>query len=156
MNLPSHPVDLASLLAPERICFFPGPIDKAEAIERMAALTASAPAVTDPEAFTQAIFEREQVTSTGIGNGVAVPHAKLPSIKGFAIAIGIAAQGIDFGASDGKPVNELIMIGANDQERREYLQILATVAALMKRPDIRERLRTAPDAETVIHILSHG
>ncbi|MFW5829641.1 MAG: PTS sugar transporter subunit IIA [Planctomycetota bacterium] len=153
MKPPVTLVDLRPLLDPARICFFPDPVDKRSALTQLAHVTAAAPAIGDEAAFTRAIFEREEVSPTAIGGGVAVPHAKLPSITGFVVSIGIAQHGIDYGLGEADTVNELIMIGANDRERKEYLRILAAVAALMKRSSIRDGLRQARSADEVITIV---
>ncbi|MFW5828846.1 MAG: PTS sugar transporter subunit IIA, partial [Planctomycetota bacterium] len=118
----------------------------------LAACIAEAPGIREPQAFHQAIMEREAIGSTGIGRGVAIPHCKLPSIEGFIIGIGIAATGIDYGSPDNKPVRLLVMIGATDQERRDYLRLLATVAGLLKDPAILDALIACRDPERVVEL----
>ncbi len=152
--MPLPLLDLKPYINAGRIIFFNDAIDKREALEQLAARAAEDEAVTDTEAFRQAIFEREEVSSTGIGKGVAVPHAKIETNKGFGITIGISKSGIEYDASDAQPVHVLFMIAATDQERKAYLQLLATVANLLKQPDIYEGLCNAASADDVLSALN--
>lgn len=147
-------VDLSAFLDPERILFLEPGTTKHRALEQLSLRCSACPAVGDALAFTAAIFERERVSSTGIGDGIAVPHAKLPSIEGFAIAVGISRDGIPFQAKDERDVHILVMIAASEHERDTYLKVLATVAATLKRPAVCEALRGASRAEQVLRALS--
>ena len=146
-------VDLSAYLDPSRIVFFNDAVTKHAALQALATELSQAPAVSDANAFMAAIFERERVSSTGIGNGIAVPHAKLPSIEGFAIAVGIAQDGIHFDSRDGEPVRILVMIAASDQQREAYLKVLATVASTLKRDEVCAALLTAQASDAVISAL---
>ncbi|MDA3962697.1 MAG: PTS sugar transporter subunit IIA [Planctomycetota bacterium] len=136
-------VDLGTYLAADRILTLPAGTTKDEALRQLSAACASHPAITDTEAFTKAIFERERVSSTGIGNGIAVPHAKLRSITDFVITVGLSEPGVEFAAKDGEPVHILVMIAASEQQREAYLRVLATVASVLKRDEVRAALRAA-------------
>ena len=149
-------LDLSSYIHESRIHFFQDPVEKQGALQALATLAGEDETVTDKEAFCQAIFEREEVSSTGIGCGVAVPHAKIDSNKGFSITVGICAPGIDYAASDGEPVHVLFMIAATDQQRKAYLQLLATVAHMLKKESVYKALCEATDAACVIDILSQS
>jgi len=151
MGLPRpHLVDLSDHLQPERIHFFDEGTGKGAALEHLANDLAEEPAIGDGEAFVAAIFERERVSSTGIGNGIAVPHAKLPTIEGFALAVGLSRHGIAFDAKDGEPVRIVVMIAASDQEREAYLRVLATVASILKREAVCDAILDAGDPQEVI------
>ena len=103
-------VDLSPYMSEERILFLPPDCDKSTALTRLAQLLGIAPILVTLRAFLQAIFDREQVSLTGIGNGLAVPHAKLPCVDDFMIAVGICPEGIEFAATDGKPVQILLRL----------------------------------------------
>jgi fructose PTS system EIIBC or EIIC component len=155
MPIPQAPlIPLAPYLAAERVLFLDDAPDKTDALARMAACVAAAPGISDAAAFQKAIMEREAIGSTGIGHSIAVPHCKLPSISGFVIGIGVAPNGISYGASDGQPVRFMVMIGATDQERRDYLRLLATVAALLKDGKRQEALIASRSADEIIQLLS--
>ncbi|KIC76173.1 hypothetical protein DB42_EA00450 [Neochlamydia sp. EPS4] len=93
----------------------------------------------DKEAFYQAILEREKVVSTGIGMGVAIPHAKLKGYESFFIAIGILQKGVDWNSLDGSPVRIIIMIGGPDDKQTEYLQILSALTTAVKDENRRKK-----------------
>lgn len=116
---------------------------KAQALDELCELLASHPNVTDPSELRDAIFEREGLVSTAIGLGVAVPHAKIPSVSNLAIAVGRLPQGVDFNALDREPVRLVFMIGASEHQASEFVKVLARVVRLVKRADTRERLLEA-------------
>jgi PTS system nitrogen regulatory IIA component len=102
----------------------------------------------DKDAFYHAIVEREKIVSTGIGMGVAVPHAKLPGYETFFIAIGVHQKGISWDSIDGMPVRVVFMIGGPDDKQAEYLQLLSRLTLAIKDEEKRKKmlhLRTAED-----------
>jgi mannitol/fructose-specific phosphotransferase system IIA component (Ntr-type) len=143
-------VDLRPFVSTDRVLFLPGALGKREVLLRLTEVTSRHPAVGDKPAFVKAIFDREDVTSTGIGAHVAIPHARLPSVSGFVISIAVLADGVDFGAQDRSPVRVVVMIAATEQDRQAYLLVLATVAARLKDQRLCEAISQAGDAETVI------
>ncbi|MBS4166253.1 PTS sugar transporter subunit IIA [Neochlamydia sp. AcF95] len=104
----------------------------------------------DKEAFYQAILEREKVVSTGIGMGVAIPHAKLKGYESFFIAIGILQKGVDWNSLDGSPVRIIIMIGGPDDKQTEYLQILSALTIAVKDENRRKKMLTLNSAEAIM------
>ncbi len=86
----------------------------------------------DKEAFLEAVVAREKLVSTGIGMGVAIPHAKLSSYDDFFIAIGILKKGVDWDSLDAAPVRIVFMIGGPDDKQTEYLQILSRLTFALK------------------------
>lgn len=129
-------VDLAPYVSADRVLCLEQPLGKRELLARLIDLTAAHPWVTDKPAFAQAIFDREEVTSTGIGQGVAVPHARLASVVGFVISVAVCPAGIEFVAQDARPVHVAVMIAATDQDRKTYLRVLASVAARLRAPGV--------------------
>lgn len=108
----------------------------------------------DREAFSRAIFDRESLLSTAVGQGVAVPHAKIGGVSRFFVVIGISATPIDWDAPDREPVNLVFLIGGPADEQTRYLQILSKVMLVVKNDELRARMRDAPSAEAVIDIFS--
>lgn len=143
-------VDLRPFLSPDRTLLLAAGTDKATALEQLSTACSADPKVSDPVAFRRAILDRERVSSTGIGGGIAVPHAKIASNTGFTIAIGVSDSGIDFDAKDGQPVHILVMIAANDKERDTYLKVLATVAGRLKQAGLCDRLRQLTDPVAIL------
>jgi len=142
--------DLAPYVHPGRVVFLPGMPSKRDTLLALVDLLAELPEIGNRAAFLQAILDREDVTSTGIGGGVAVPHAQLHTITAFAIAIAVCPGGIEFSAKDDKPVRVVVMIAAPAHDRPAYLKILASVAARLNRSDLVARLLEAGDGRDVV------
>lgn len=142
--------ELASFVDPSRVVIVPGVPTKAELIAMLCAQMATSPVIGDSAAFTQAVFARERATSTGVGNGVALPHAQLATVAEFALVLAIIPAGCDFAALDGQPVRVVTLIAAPAQHRTRYLQVLSAVAAQLNSPPVRERMLAASDAAQVI------
>jgi mannitol/fructose-specific phosphotransferase system IIA component len=86
-------------------------------LEEMVALVSSSDAVTDAPSLLSAVRERERVLSTGIGLGIAIPHAKIPGVTRFVVAVGRHGAGIEFDAIDGKPVHIVVLIAGRRTRR---------------------------------------
>lgn len=106
----------------------------------------------DRDSFFNAILEREKIVSTGIGMGVAIPHAKLPGYDDFFIAIGILQKGVDWQAIDRSPVRMVFMIGGPDDKQTEYLQILSALTLAIKNEDLRKKLLTLNSPEDIVKL----
>jgi len=103
----------------------------------------------DRDAFLQAIIEREKIISTGIGMGVAIPHAKLSNYDDFFIAIAILKQGVDWKALDDILVRIVFMIGGPDDKQTEYLQILSGITGAIKEESIRKKLLSTKSPKVI-------
>lgn len=108
----------------------------------------------DQQAFHDAIMKREKIVSTGIGMGVAIPHAKLPDYDDFFIAIGILQKGVDWQALDNTPVRLILLIGGPDDKQTEYLQILSKITMALKDEERRKKMLTLNSPEALIDLLS--
>jgi PTS system nitrogen regulatory IIA component len=104
----------------------------------------------DKKAFQQAILEREKIISTGIGMGVAIPHAKLPGYETFFIAIGIHHKGILWDSLDGMPVRLIFMIGGPEDKQTEYLQLLSRLTLTIKDEERRKKILQSQSKEEII------
>lgn len=145
-------VDLTAYLAPDRVLILGGPLSKSALLDHLAESILTTGKVTDPAAFRRALHDREDVTSTGIGNGIAVPHARMTCIQDFVLALAIIPAGVDFAARDQALVRVVVMIAAPEDERSRYLQVLAAVAARLGQPARREALAAAGDAKTAMDL----
>ncbi|MCP5469475.1 MAG: PTS sugar transporter subunit IIA [Chlamydiales bacterium] len=114
--------------------------DQISALEKLVDVLDEHGKLFDRDAFYKAIIDREQIVSTGIGMGVAVPHAKLPGYKTFFIAVGIHPRGIAWDALDGVPVRLIFMIGGPDDKQTEYLQLLSRLTLAIKDEDRRKKM----------------
>ncbi len=124
-----------------------------EAIDVLINLLDAKGHLPDKAAFRNAIFQREQLVSTGIGMGVAIPHAKLKEFSDFSIAIGIQQKkGIDWNALDLAPVRLIFLIAGPDHKQTEYLQILSLLTSSIRSMDLRKKLLNARDSEEVLQV----
>jgi mannitol/fructose-specific phosphotransferase system IIA component (Ntr-type) len=145
-------LDFRQMLSPERVVDLP-PGEKHELLERLIAVTATSERVTDREAFRRAIFEREKLLSTGVGNGIGLPHVKISHVSDFVMSMGRCPQGIEYGAHDGRPVNIIIMIGANESQSNAFLAVLARLMMKLKNQKFREALLEAETTETAYRLM---
>ena len=146
-------IEISNYLSPERVIDLKS-TSKDGAIMELVALSAGSTAVQDAEKLQEAIFEREGIMSTGIGLGIAIPHAKIPSVSDFVVAIGRTRKGIDFNALDQKPVNIVVLIAGPSQEQQRYLEILAGVTLRLKSDEVRAAVLEAETPEAIIEVLS--
>lgn len=123
---------------------------KDEILESMVDTCFAVGKVKDLEDFKTAIFEREAIVSTGIGLGVAVPHAKRSGIDEFFITVGILDTPVDWQAIDDKPVSIVFLIGGPDNRQSDYLKILARLVLFTKNEKRRKALHEASTPEEVI------
>ncbi|PIS02393.1 MAG: PTS sugar transporter subunit IIA [Chlamydiae bacterium CG10_big_fil_rev_8_21_14_0_10_42_34] len=109
----------------------------------------------DREMFTKAIFDREELVSTGIGMGVAVPHAKLKDFTDFFIVVGVQQKkGLEWNALDKAPVRLIFMIGGPEDKQTEYLQILSLLTSAIRDVDLRKKLLAAQSTEEAFALFS--
>lgn len=123
-----------------------------EALQALVDTLDAAGRLPDRLSFYEAIIDREKVVSTGIGMGVAIPHAKQPLFKDFFIALAISKKGIDWKALDGAPVRLIFMIGGPDNKQTEYLQLLSSLTMAIKDEELRKKLLTLNSKEAIIQL----
>jgi PTS system nitrogen regulatory IIA component len=100
----------------------------------------------DAGALAAALASREKLGSTGIGEGVAVPHCKVAGLARLTASMGRSRTGLDFRSLDGKPTHLFVALFAPERAGAEHLQALARVSRLLKRPEFRKALLDAPDS----------
>ncbi|MCU0821061.1 MAG: PTS sugar transporter subunit IIA [Spirochaetes bacterium] len=114
--------------------------NKIKAIEELALVFKDSHLCSDIGALISALKEREAIMSTGVGFGLAIPHAKIREVKDPAFAIGVSAKGIDFDSIDGNPVNIIILVAAGEKQHREYLHLLSSIMAIIKEKKVRDKI----------------
>jgi len=126
---------------------------KNEAIEELVDLAARSNMVRDHDELLQSVLEREKLVTTGVGYGVAFPHAKTRAVKGIVIAFGRSEQGIDFQAMDKKPVRLFFLIAAPEDAIGAHLNVMARLSFQMRSEKNREKLLNARTAGEVFMVL---
>ncbi len=106
------------------------------------------------EEFFEVLSEREKLGSTGIGNGVAIPHGKLKHLSRHLISFGRSRDGIEFDSIDGKPASLFFVLVAPENSSGEHLKILAKISKMLKNKDFRSRLIKAEDREEIHRVIS--
>lgn len=137
--------DLSPYLAPERVLHLTGSPSKRDALLMLGTAISAHGNVTNSKAWLKAVFDREDVGSTGVGGGIAVPHAQHPSVTDFVLGLALCREGIDFAAKDGRPVHVLTMIAAPVGDRPAYLKVLASVASRLNRAGAVEAMLATHD-----------
>jgi PTS system nitrogen regulatory IIA component len=100
----------------------------------------------DASVLTAALLAREKLGSTGVGEGVAVPHCKVPGLPALTACLGRSRAGVDYRSIDGRPTHLFVALFAPERGGAEHLQALARVSRLLKRPEFRKAVLDAPDA----------
>ncbi len=142
----------SNILARDRIVDLIG-TSKNEILKELVEAIAKSEHVQNKEEFLEKIMEREGILSTGIGIGVAIPHAKIGSVTDFVLAIGRSKKGVDFDSIDKRPVFLIFMIGGPDNKQHEYLKLLAKISIVIKQNDIKEQMMKAKEIKQIYDIL---
>ncbi len=137
---------LSRLISKDRIAWIDSPT-KDEAIRALLDVVARSAGLPQVDEIYDAIQERERLMSTGIGMNLAIPHAKLASVKEFVVGLAIHSRGLAFESLDDKPVHILVMIIGPSHHQEEYLRLLARVTTFLK--DKRDRLFSLKTGEEV-------
>ena len=125
---------------------------KEDAIRELARLMESTQGVIDFDLFLEDVFERERLGTTGIGDGIAIPHARTDAVDQLVIALGRSARGVEFESLDGKKVTLLFLMGTPKGSVSHYLKILAQLTRLLKEGTFRDKLLEARDKEIVVSL----
>lgn len=110
--------------------------------------------VTDRQAVLDAVMAREAKMSTGMQNGIAIPHGKTDTVKQLVIAIAIKKDGVDFDAMDGQPCSIFIMTLSPENRAGPHIQFLAEISKLLGRAYLREKLVNASSVDEILSLLT--
>ena len=144
---------LADLLRTECIQLGTPPMTKEEIIRSMVETLSRTGLVASVSQVTRALLERERVMSTGIGRGVALPHARSPAVKEFCVAIARPQEPIDFGALDGEPVR-LFFLVVGPGDRTGLMRVLTRISRLLYTGDLQKRLLGAKGAGEIVDLIT--
>lgn len=146
-------VEVSKILSPERVIFISQPT-KQEALTELAEVLSAAPQVKKEDELLNEILKREELMSTAIGRGIAIPHVRLSSVSDLVMAVGVCKSPIsDFQTIDDKPVEILIMIAAGYNQHNYYLKTLSYFSAKLKSPELREAISNAVTTEEIYALL---
>jgi fructose-specific phosphotransferase system IIA component len=128
---------------------------KDEVIEELVDLAAGSNMIKDRDELLNDIRERENLVTTGVGYGVAFPHAKTKAAKGIVIAFGSSREGVDFDAMDHQPVHLFFLIAAPEDAVGAHLNVMARLSYLMKSEKNREKLLRAASPGDVLTLIDN-
>ncbi len=146
-------MDLSSILKPEAVKVLSAASSKKRLFQEIGDLAGSAYGM-DPQATVDALLERESLGPTGVGHGVALPHARLMDLNHVAGAFVILDKPIDFDAVDRQPVDIAFALFAPEDAGVEHLKALALVSRTLRNTALCTKLRANPDAQTLYTILT--
>ena len=126
---------------------------KEEIIKELVGSLESGAVVTDREKVLQAVIEREKIMSTGIGDGIAIPHGKSDAVTRLAAALGIHKRGVDFEALDGEPAYVFFLLVSPANVSGPHIKALARISRLLKNDDFKKRLISAADAAEIMRLI---
>ena len=131
--------------------------EKEEVFEEMAPLFVADNVIDADELdeFIEGLKEREKLTATGMQDGIAVPHAKSPSVHKIALSLGISKEGVNFESMDGQPSKYIFMIAAPKGTKEEHLDLLAMISELSYSEEVLEKLSQAQTKSEVLEILEN-
>ena len=126
---------------------------KREVLEELTALLAKEGKIKDAKATVDILIEREKLGSTGIGQGIAIPHAKTDQAKTVVAAFGLSRRGVQFDALDGDPVYIFFLLVAPPDAAAHHLKALARISRLLKDKFFRQSLRESRSAPDILKLI---
>ena len=144
---------IADLLAKESIDLQAKVGSKADALEHLVALMAKSGKLADEAEYKRCVLAREEEGSTGIGEGIAIPHAKTNAVKAPGLAAMIVAEGVDFASLDDQPAKLFFLIAAPDTEDNVHLDVLSRLSTLLMDEDFTNALYAAKSSQEFLDII---
>lgn len=144
---------ILDLLSPKSILLDLKANSKSEAIDTLVDLMFSTGHITDKEAYKKEILAREALSTTGIGEGIAIPHAKTKAVSQATLVAAVSKDGIDYEALDGQPSHLFFMIAAPDGANNTHLDVLARLSTILMDSSFREALMKSPTPEAFLSLI---
>ena len=147
-------MQITDLLKPQSILLNADPVTKADAIYTLGELMEKGGNLIDKGEYLAAVFAREESGSTGLGDGIATPHAKSAGVKEAGLAAMVVPHGVDFEALDGQPSRLFFMIAAPEGAADTHVEVLSQLAMMVIDPDFKEALIAAPTVERFLELVT--
>lgn len=130
--------------------------DKIEVLNELVEHMVSHKLVKNGEEFVKALAKRENLESTGIGDGIAIPHARTNAVQDLVLAFARSPHGVDFSSIDGKPSYLIFLIASPENKKSEYIMALAKLSRLLRKQTVREKLRNAKSPDEVLTVIKQN
>jgi fructose-specific phosphotransferase system IIA component len=147
---------LTELLTPDRIKIPLVSTTKEALLDELVGIVGRAGSISDVSDVLRAVREREEVLSTGIGHGVAIPHGKSASVPNLALAAGVTTEPVDFEALDGQPVRLFFLLVGPEAAAGQHVKVLSRISRLLRRESFRRRLMEASSSEEFYSVLTEA
>lgn len=147
-------MQITDLLKPQSVLLNADPVTKADAIYTLGELMEKGGNLIDKGEYLAAVFAREESGSTGLGDGIATPHAKSTGVKEAGLAAMVVPHGVDFEALDGQPSRLFFMIAAPEGAADTHVEVLSQLAMMVIDPDFKEALIAAPTVERFLELVT--
>ena len=144
---------ITEILSADMVVAELGGASKPQVLQELARPLAAKYADLKLATITAVLAERERLGSTAIGDGIAIPHGKMPGVKQIVGTFGRHRQGVDFESLDGRPTHLFFSLVAPEDSTSLHLKALARVSRLFKDGSFRDRLMTAQDAAEIFHLI---
>lgn len=144
---------ICDLLAPESINLQGAATDKQDALNQMVNLMARSGKIADVEVYRQGVYKREEESTTGIGEGIAIPHCKSDAVKAPGLAAMVLKDGVDFDALDEEKVHLIFLIAAPNTEDNVHLDVLSRLSVLLMDESFTKALREAETTEEFLKVI---
>ena len=128
--------------------------DKTSVLRELASVLVKPCQAGSLEDLLRVLLEREKLESTGIGDGIAIPHGRLKKLKEFCVSFGRSAEGIDFDSIDGKPSHLFFLVMAPENSAVNNLNLLGRIVTLLKDPSFRKQLMEAHSQQELFRSIS--
>ena len=145
---------ITDLLKPQSILLNAAPIDKADAIYTLGDLMDKGGNLSNKAEYLEAVFAREESGSTGLGDGIATPHAKSAGVKEAGLAAMVVPNGVDFEALDGQPSRLFFMIAAPEGAADTHVEVLSKLATMVIDPDFKNALIQAATVDRFLELIT--
>ncbi|HSH46485.1 MAG TPA: PTS sugar transporter subunit IIA [Longimicrobiales bacterium] len=144
---------LSDLLSPDQVKVPLVATEKDDVLRELVDTLVAARCADDADEVLAAVRERESVLSTGIGNGIAIPHAKSNACDRLTLVAGSTREPIEFEALDGEPVQLLFLLVGPERAAGDHIKALGEVSRLVRKPELRQRLVDARDSQEFLQVL---
>lgn len=144
---------ITDLLDKRSISLTAAPKSKEEALNEAIALMAESGKINDTEGYRRQVFAREEESTTGVGEGIAIPHGKCAAVNRPGLAAMVIKDGVDFESLDGEPVTLLFLIAAPDTKDNVHLDVLSKLSMMLMDEEFTKNLRNASTAEEFLEII---
>jgi fructose-specific phosphotransferase system IIA component len=146
-------MNLSDILLVECISFDVPSSDKTGVIRHMVELSAKSKKVSSQDQLFDSVMKREEIQTTGIGHGMAIPHATAEGVKGLVLSLGISKEGVEYSSLDHKPVHLIFLLAGEPRLQTSFLSILSKISRFFKQEEFRNQIIQSKDADTILSLI---